>query len=49
MKPIELIVESIERWGVNLSHNQAYRVKRMAMYLIQGDGMDQLTHLRVYA
>ncbi|XP_058784528.1 uncharacterized protein LOC131659338 [Vicia villosa] len=49
MKPVGLIAEAVERWGVKLSHDQAYRAKRRAMDLIQGAGMDQFTHLRRYA
>ncbi|XP_058766723.1 uncharacterized protein LOC131640331 [Vicia villosa] len=49
MKPAGLVAESIERWGVKLSHDQAYRAKRRAMDLIQGASMDQFSHLRSYA
>ncbi|XP_058753082.1 uncharacterized protein LOC131626267 [Vicia villosa] len=49
MKPAGLIAESVERWGVKLSHDQAYRAKIRAIDLIQGAGMDQFSHLRSYA
>ncbi|XP_058776681.1 uncharacterized protein LOC131651009 [Vicia villosa] len=49
MKPVGLIAEAVDRWGVKLSHDKAYRAKRRAMELIQGAGMDQFTHLRRYA
>ncbi|XP_058782950.1 uncharacterized protein LOC131657557 [Vicia villosa] len=49
MKPAGLIAISIERWGVKLSTDQAYRAKRKAMELLQGAGRDQFTHLRSYA
>ncbi|XP_058725642.1 uncharacterized protein LOC131596928 [Vicia villosa] len=37
MKPAGLIAQSLKRWGVNLSHDQAYRAKRRAMDMLQGD------------
>ena len=40
--------ESLERWEVNISQDQAYRAKRKAMDLIQGVGFDQFNHLRSY-
>lgn len=49
MKPIGLIVESIDRRGVKLSVDQAYKAKRIIVELIQGAGRDQFTHLRSYA
>ncbi|KAI5401298.1 hypothetical protein KIW84_065951 [Lathyrus oleraceus] len=49
MKPMGLIIEVVDRWGVKLSHDQTYKAKRRAMDLIQGVGMDQFTHLRRYA
>ncbi|CAK8544172.1 unnamed protein product [Lathyrus sativus] len=49
MKPVGLIDESFDRWGVKLSHDQAYRAKRRAMDMIQGAGIDQFSHLRSYA
>lgn len=48
MKPSGLIAEVVERWGGKLSHDQAYRAKRKAMELVQGDGIEQFTHLRNY-
>ncbi|KAI5393729.1 hypothetical protein KIW84_060734 [Lathyrus oleraceus] len=38
MKPMGLIVEVVDIWGVKLSYDQAYRAKRRAMDLIQGAG-----------
>ncbi|XP_058741093.1 uncharacterized protein LOC131613441 [Vicia villosa] len=49
MKPAGLIAQAIDRWGVKLSHDQAYRAKRKAMDLLQGASMDQFNHLRSYA
>lgn len=49
MKPSGLITESIERRGVKLSHDQACKDKRKATELVQGAGIDQLTHLKSYA
>ncbi|CAL5209006.1 unnamed protein product [Lathyrus oleraceus] len=34
MKPMELIPEAVDSWGVRLSHDQAYKAKRRAMDLI---------------
>ncbi|XP_058784836.1 uncharacterized protein LOC131659698 [Vicia villosa] len=48
MKPAGLIAEALERWGVKLSHDQAYRAKRKAMELVQGAGIEQFSHLRSY-
>lgn len=48
MKPAGLKVEVVERWGVKLSHDQAYRTKRKAMELVQMAGIEQFTHLRSY-
>ncbi|XP_058722358.1 uncharacterized protein LOC131594286 [Vicia villosa] len=36
MKPAGLIAQSLDRWGVKLSHDQAYRAKRRAMDMLQG-------------
>ncbi|XP_058784868.1 uncharacterized protein LOC131659733 [Vicia villosa] len=49
MKPAGLIAQAIDRWGVNLSRDQAYRFKRKAIDLLQGASMDQFNHLRSYA
>ncbi|KAI5416348.1 hypothetical protein KIW84_041420 [Lathyrus oleraceus] len=38
MKPSGLIDEAVERWGVKLSHDQAYKAKRKAMELVQEAG-----------
>ncbi|KAI5385515.1 hypothetical protein KIW84_072203 [Lathyrus oleraceus] len=48
MKPSCLGAEVVERWGVKLSHDQAYRAKRKAMKLVQGDYIEQFTYLRSY-
>ncbi|XP_058733419.1 uncharacterized protein LOC131605035 [Vicia villosa] len=44
-----LIAEALEKWGVKLSKDQAYRAKRKALELIQGAGCEQFAHLRLYA
>jgi hypothetical protein len=49
MKPSGLIALAIDKWGVKLSHDQAYRAKRKAIQLIQGAGREQFSHLRTYA
>ncbi|XP_058742388.1 uncharacterized protein LOC131614867 [Vicia villosa] len=49
MKPAGLIDQALDRWGVKLSHDQAYRAKRRAMDMLQGAGMEQFQHLRRYA
>ncbi|XP_058725212.1 uncharacterized protein LOC131596548 [Vicia villosa] len=49
MKPAGLIAQALDRWGVKLSHDQAYRAKRRAMDMLQGAGMEQFQHLRRYA
>lgn len=48
MKPSGLRAEVVERWGVKLSHDQAYRAKKKAMELVQRVGIKQFTHLRSY-
>ena len=48
MKPSGLRAEAVERWGVKLSHDQAYREKRKVVKLVQGAGIEQFTHLRSY-
>ncbi|XP_058747460.1 uncharacterized protein LOC131620408 [Vicia villosa] len=49
MKPAGLVAQALDRWGVKLSHDQAYRAKRRAMDMLQGAGMEQFQHLRRYA
>ncbi|KAI5440082.1 hypothetical protein KIW84_025441 [Lathyrus oleraceus] len=49
MKPLRLITESIDKWGVKFSANQAYRSKRRVVEIIQGAERDQFTYLRSYA
>lgn len=49
MKPVELIVESIERYVVKLSFDQAYRAIRRIMELIEGASREHFTLLRIYA
>ncbi|CAK8538129.1 unnamed protein product [Lathyrus sativus] len=49
MKPVGLISESFDRWGLKLSHDQAYKAKRRELDMIQGAGIDQFSHLRSYA
>ncbi|XP_058752673.1 uncharacterized protein LOC131625861 [Vicia villosa] len=44
-----LIAEALQKWGVKLSKDQAYRAKRKALELIQGAGREQFSHLRTYA
>ncbi|XP_058733374.1 uncharacterized protein LOC131604981 [Vicia villosa] len=39
----------MQKWGVKLSSDQAYRAKRKAMELIHRAGREQFTHLRRYA
>lgn len=48
MKPSGLRDKAVERWGVKLSHDQAYMTKRKAMKLVQGVGIEQFTYLRSY-
>ncbi|XP_050908396.1 uncharacterized protein LOC127122024 [Lathyrus oleraceus] len=48
MKPSGLRAEAVERWGVKLSYDQAYREKRKVVKLVQGAGIEQFTHLRSY-
>ncbi|KAI5385810.1 hypothetical protein KIW84_072426 [Lathyrus oleraceus] len=48
MKPSGLRAKAVERWGVKLSHDQAYMAKRKPMELVQGVGIEQFTHLRSY-
>lgn len=48
MKPPGFIAEAVERWGVKISYDHAYRAKRTAMKLVQGEGIEQFTHLRNY-
>ncbi|KAI5437003.1 hypothetical protein KIW84_023213 [Lathyrus oleraceus] len=48
MKPSGIGAEAVERWGVKLSHDQEYMAKRKVMELVQGDGIEQFTHLRSY-
>jgi hypothetical protein len=40
---------AIEKWGVKLSHDQAYRAKLRAIEIIQGADRDQFLYLRSYA
>jgi hypothetical protein len=49
MKPKGLVAEAIDKWGVKLSLDQAYRAKRRAIELIEGAGREQFSHLRTYA
>lgn len=49
MKLDGLIVESVNRRGVNTSVNQAYRAKIREIELIQGFRRDRFSHLRSYA
>ncbi|WJX78055.1 hypothetical protein P8452_61314 [Trifolium repens] len=49
MKPKGLVAEAIDKWGVKLSQDQAYRAKRRAIEMIQGAGREQFSHLRTYA
>ncbi|CAJ2628837.1 unnamed protein product [Trifolium pratense] len=49
MKVKGLIALAIEKWGVKLSHDQAYRAKLKAIEIIQGAGRDQFIYLRSYA
>ncbi|XP_058757121.1 uncharacterized protein LOC131630348 [Vicia villosa] len=49
MKTKGLIAERVEKWGVNLSVDQAYRAKKKEIELIQGVGREQFIHLRSYA
>ena len=49
MKTKGLIAEALQKWGVKLTTDQAYRAKRKAIDLIQGAGREQFTHLRRYA
>ncbi|XP_058725528.1 uncharacterized protein LOC131596807 [Vicia villosa] len=49
MKTKGLIAEAVEKWGVKLSVDQAYRAKKKAIELIQGAGREQFIHLRSYA
>ena len=48
MKPAGLVAEALQRWGIKISRDQAYRAKRRALDLIQGAGYDQFRHLRSY-
>lgn len=48
MKPSGLRAEVVERWGMKLSHDQAYMTKRKAIKLVQRAGIEQFTHLRSY-
>jgi hypothetical protein len=49
MKPKGLVAEAIDKWGVKLSQDQAYRANRRAIEMIQGAGREQFSHLRTYA
>ncbi|XP_058741784.1 uncharacterized protein LOC131614177 [Vicia villosa] len=49
MKTKGLIAEAMEKWGVKLSVDQAYRAKKKAIELIQGAGREQFIHLISYA
>jgi hypothetical protein len=49
IKPSGVADEAFIKWGVTLSHLQAYRVKRRAMELLDGAGSEQYAHLRNYA
>lgn len=40
-----LIAEAIDKWGIKLSKDQAYRAKRRALEKIQGAASDQYLHL----
>lgn len=42
------MVESLEKWGVKISQDQAYIAKRKAMDLIQSASCDQFNYLRSY-
>ncbi|XP_050914989.1 uncharacterized protein LOC127129931 [Lathyrus oleraceus] len=42
MNPSGLRAEVVERWGVKLSHDQAYVAKRKAMKLVQGAVMETM-------
>lgn len=43
-----LIVEAIKKWGVKLSKDQAYKVKKKEIELIQNAGREQFKHPRSY-
>lgn len=49
MKTKGLIVESIEKWGVKLTHDQAYRAKTRTIEINQGTRSEQYKHLKSYA
>ena len=49
LKTKGLIAIGIEKWGVKLSMNQAYRAKKRAIEMIHGAGREQFKHLRSYA
>jgi hypothetical protein len=49
MKPKALIVECKQKWGVQLSRDQAYRAKKRAIEMLQGAASEQYSHLRSYA
>jgi hypothetical protein len=49
MKTKSLIVECKNKWGVQLSHDQAYRAKKIAIEMLQGAASEQYSHLRSYA
>jgi alpha-galactosidase len=48
MKVKGLRALAIEKWGVKLSHDQAYRAKLRAIEIIQGADRDQFLYLRSY-
>ncbi|KAK2417740.1 hypothetical protein QL285_040007 [Trifolium repens] len=49
MKVKGLMALAIEKWGVKLSYDQAYKAKLRAIEIIQGADCDQFLYLRSYA